>query len=154
MTTLACPFCGSMLEDPIHFCQECGRAVTPEDLARGGLKLNNKSGNGNGNGNGDGDVTASSARRFAVSKKDHTNQRQMRSFLYTTSTVLVLVIGYYGVMKFVLHEHMPGNLDIKMEQLAKGETVDWKDWKTTLKNPAPVLPIEESSATPARPQAH
>lgn len=131
MSTIACPFCGAMLETPIRFCKECERPVTPDDLAHAGLKLSRQNAH-----SGDGATSASSSRQFALSRKDHTAQRQMRSMFYTTSTVLALMIGYYCTMKYVLHEHMPGGLDTKLETLFAGQPVDWSDWKTPPKNPA------------------
>src|SRR5262245_47478819 len=138
--TLACPFCGAMMEAPLRFCQECGRAVTPEDMARAGLKLR-----------GSGDGTVSSSRQFALAKRDHTGTRQVRSIMWSISWVLMLVILYYGIMKYVLHEHMPGNLDVKLEMLARGETVDWSDWSTPSKTqPQGPTDNQTPAETPSR----
>jgi hypothetical protein len=143
--TLACPFCGAMMEAPLHFCQECGRAVTPDDLARAGLKLGARGGGESGSG-------VSSSRQFALSKRDHSGTRQVRNFMWTMSIVLFLVLGYYSVMKYVLHEHMPGDFDIKMEKLVQGKEVDWSDWKTSNKNPSKNLFPEATSPSAAQPE--
>jgi hypothetical protein len=141
--TLACPFCGAMMEAPLRFCQECGRAVTPEDLARAGLKFN-RPGAASESGPG-----VSSSRQFALSKKDHSGTRQMRGTMLSISMVLLILITYYSLMKFVIHQHMPGNLDIKLEMLARGQQVDWSDWKSS-PSAAQVPPADSLNQTSTR----
>ncbi|HEY9789622.1 MAG TPA: hypothetical protein V6D22_04430 [Candidatus Obscuribacterales bacterium] len=105
-SSIACPFCGEMMESPLKFCAACGRAVTQEDLRHAGLKLSQS--------RKAADVRSTTG---SVSRRDFTVHRRMRSFMYTISAVLAVLIGYYFVMKHVLHEHMPGNLDDKIEQM-------------------------------------
>jgi hypothetical protein len=105
-SSISCPFCGEIMESPLKFCAACGRAVTQEDLRHAGLKLSQSR-----------KADARSSTTGSVSRRDFTVHRRMRSFMYTISAVLAVLIGYYFVMKHVLHEHMPGNLDEKIEEL-------------------------------------
>jgi hypothetical protein len=104
--SIACPFCGELMETPLKFCVACGRAITSEDLKRAGLKLQS------GKFKVDG--------RPGVARRDYTFHRKSRTLMYTISGVLTILISYYAVMKYVLHEHIPGNLDVKVEQLIIG----------------------------------
>jgi hypothetical protein len=124
MSSITCPFCGEVMDSPLRFCVGCGRAITQEDLKRSGLKLaQGKRGEGN---------------RPDIAKRDYSAQRKVRSFMYTTSAVLALLIGYYVTMKYVLHEHIPGNLDVKIEQLVGGQPVtgSGEDTPASLQTPA------------------
>ena len=109
MSSISCPFCGEMMDSPLRFCVACGRAITADDLKRAGLKLAGKREGGG---------------RPEVAKRDYTFQRKMRSMMYSTSAVLILLIGYYVMMKYVLHEHMPGNIDTRIEALVGGQSAD------------------------------
>jgi hypothetical protein len=111
MSSITCPFCGEMMDSPLRFCVACGRAITAEDLKHAGLKLQQG--------------RRSEANLGAVSRRDFSFQRKMRSFMYTISAVLALLIGYYFVMKYLLHEHMPGKLDEKIEALMNGQSVNF-----------------------------
>lgn len=104
---ISCPFCGEFMESAMRFCVACGRAITAEDLKRAGLKL--QAGKARAEG-----------RSQDLSRRDYTFHRKSRTLMYTLSAVLGILIGYYVVMKFVLHEHMPADLDVKIEQLIAG----------------------------------
>jgi hypothetical protein len=91
------------MDSPLRFCVACGRAITAEDLKHAGLKLQQG--------------RRADASRSDLSRQDFSAQRKVRSFMYTVSAILALLIGYYCVMKYVLHEHMPGNLDVQIEQM-------------------------------------
>jgi hypothetical protein len=103
MSSISCPFCGELMDSPLRFCVACGRAITAEDLKHAGLKLQQG--------------RRADSSRSDLSRKDFSAQRKVRSFMYTVSAILALLIGYYCVMKYVLHEHMPGNLDVQIEQM-------------------------------------
>lgn len=107
MSSIACPFCGTVLDSPLKLCLSCGRGITQEDLQHAGLKLNKAGANG---------VSG----KFALAKKDHTMHRQMRSMLWTTTAVMVLVLGYWCTMRYVLHEHLPFKVDVMIEQMIQG----------------------------------
>jgi hypothetical protein len=105
MSITACPFCGEHMEAPLRFCVACGRATTADDLKRVSLRLQGKRSDGG---------------RSEISKRDFTFHRQLRSLMYSMSAMLALLIGYYFVMKYVLHEHMPGHFDVTIEQVIAG----------------------------------
>lgn len=96
---------------PLKFCTSCGRAVSQNEIQKVGLKIaKDKRGIDNGGGG-----------RFAVSRRDYGSQRKMRGFFMTSSMILVVVIVYYVAMKYVFHEHIPGNIDVMLERALRGE---------------------------------
>lgn len=128
MSTIACPFCGEIMNSPLKFCVSCGRAITQDDLNRAGLKIQK------------GQETTGrlehSGKSFERAKRDHTSHRKVRSVMYTVSAVLMLVIGYYVIMKHVLHEALPGDMDVKLQQFIANPTLP----------PLPANPMEQTSA--------
>ena len=110
MSSISCPFCGEMMDSPLRFCVACGRAITADDLKRAGLKLQQGKRSDGG--------------RPDIAKRDYSFHRKMRNVMYSTSAVLLLLICYYVTMKYILHEHMPGNLDTRIEQLVGGQGLD------------------------------
>ncbi len=108
MSAIQCPFCGASMSSPLKFCVSCGRAVSEADMAKAGLRIY-KGPEGSRRGEGEGSV------RFSVSKKSYGFHRQIRAWLWTSSTVLALLLVYYTTMRFVLHEHLPGNVDKLLE---------------------------------------
>ena len=110
MSSIACPFCGEMMESPLRFCVACGRAITADDLKRAGLNLQQ------------GKRTSEVSQTYSdLSKKDFTFHRKARTLMNTMAAILLIFLGYYLTMKYFLHEHMPGNFDVKIEQFVRGE---------------------------------
>jgi len=117
---------------PLKFCTSCGRAVSQNEIQKVGLKIvKDKRGLDNGGGG-----------RFAISRRDYGGQRQMRAFFMTSSMILVVVICYYVAMKYVFHEHIPGNIDVMMERALRGEQI-------IQPQPKAAEPVEAAPATPA-----
>lgn len=108
MSATQCPFCGAATTSPIKFCVSCGRAVSEADLAKAGLRIY-KGPEAPKRAGGEGGV------RFNLSRKSYGLHRQIRAWLWTSSTVLALLLVYYTTMRFVLHEHLPGNVDKILE---------------------------------------
>jgi hypothetical protein len=108
MDNVSCPFCGQVMESQLKFCMGCGRAISEDDLRRSSLKVSKSHRS----------VESSHA---DISRKDFTFHRRSRTLMLTVSTALAIFICYYIAMKYMLHEHMPGNLDVKIEQLVNGD---------------------------------
>jgi hypothetical protein len=105
--SVPCPFCGELMTPPIKFCVGCGRGVTPEDMKNAGLRMNTKRPNDGG--------------RFALAKREYSMHRKMRSMLWSSTAVMVIVIGYYGACKFVLHEEPWTLIEQTAVRLMKGQ---------------------------------
>jgi hypothetical protein len=105
--SVPCPFCGELMTPPIKFCVGCGRGVTPEDMKNAGLRMNTKRPNDGG--------------RFALAKREYSMHRKMRSMFWSSTAVMVIVIGYYGACKFLLHEEPWAMIEKTAVRLMKGE---------------------------------
>ena len=95
------------MDSPLRFCVSCGRAITPGDLSKVPLRVTKTEQMKRGG------ESAVSLRTVGLSRKSYDFHRWLRGTLYTTSTVLFLIIGYYCTMKYVLHEPLPGHVDEK-----------------------------------------
>jgi hypothetical protein len=109
MSTIICPFCGEPTNLSLKFCVSCGRAVTQADLQKAGLKIPKAT-----------DVVVrhddGGHTAFKLSRKSYSIHRAIRHFFFTSSTVLMLVLVYYITMRFILHQHLPGNIDAKLSE--------------------------------------
>jgi hypothetical protein len=103
------------MNSPLKFCVSCGRGITQEDLAHAGLKI--QKGAEQAKRISDSGVASG---RFQLAKKDHTMHRSMRHVLWSSTIVMVLVVGYYCTMRYVLHEHLPFKMDVMLEQWLAG----------------------------------
>jgi hypothetical protein len=138
-SVIQCPFCGETMAAPLKFCTSCGRAVSANEIQKVGLKIvKDKRG-----------VDLGGGGRFAISRRDYGGQRQMRNFFMTSSMILVLVICYYVAMKYVFHEHIPGNLDVMMERALRGEQIIQPEPKAP--EPAVTQPEPEPQPAPTKP---
>ena len=109
MTNVQCPYCGATLSKRLKYCVSCQRAVSTAEIKKIGFKifLHTRE---------DSDVPSS----FALSKQSYAAHRQARTFFYTLSSILLLTIIYYSLMRFVLHVHLPGDIDVWLEQIING----------------------------------
>lgn len=133
--SVPCPFCGELMTPPIKFCVGCGRGVTPEDMKNAGLRMNTKRPQDGG--------------RFALAKREYSMHRRMRQMLWSSTAVMIIVIGYYSACKFVLHEEPWQLLEQTAIKLMKGQTSSAVPQETTLA--ASSAPRTEPPPKPAKP---
>jgi hypothetical protein len=105
MAIVQCPLCGAPLKKTLSFCISCRRAISKEDAQKVGLRLDRSVNNGENR-----------HTSFDLSRKSYASHRRLRTFFLTLSGVLFLLIVYYGLMHFVLHERIPGQIDVWLEQ--------------------------------------
>jgi hypothetical protein len=110
MSSTACPYCGESLTDTsMRFCLTCGRALTAESFKHATLKFPRKG-------------HQHESVRVEMAKEDYTFHRQLRSFMSLMLAILGLATGYYFAVKYLLHEHMPGKLDVAIERFCMRAT--------------------------------
>lgn len=88
-----CPYCGTNLTTSLKFCVSCRRAVTDEkikELARS-----------------EGFDDQVGLKAFKLSKKEYSFHRGLRTFFFSTSTILMLLLVFFLSMKYIVRKPIP-----------------------------------------------
>ncbi len=89
-----CPYCGTTLTSSLKFCVNCRRAVTDDKLKQFGT--------------GEGFDDQVGLKAFKLSKKEYSLHRAVRTFFFSMSTVLMLVLVFFLSMKYIVRQPIPG----------------------------------------------
>lgn len=86
-----CPNCNTLLTSSLKFCVNCRRSVTEDKIKTGAETKEEESGS-----------------KFKLARgATYDGLRQVRTFFFTLTTLLLIAFVYYFVMKFVIHEPVP-----------------------------------------------
>lgn len=94
MSVEMCPSCGTVLTSSLKFCVKCRRTVSEDRIKRPGEKRRD-------------DEESPQLDYRLARRSSYDALRQFRTFFLTLSTLLLIALAYYSVMKFVLHEPVP-----------------------------------------------
>lgn len=106
MPNTQCPFCGTVMNQAVKFCVSCQRSVSAEDAAKIGLNI----------GRNTDPSREAEAPHVSKLRKEFSANRQFRNFFLTLSGILMVCLCYYVTMRFILHEHLPGQLDVLIDR--------------------------------------
>ena len=97
-----CPYCGTLLTTSLKFCVNCRRSVTEDKIKQAnaaGIRSSKLD---------DEDDETTKERRYRLSKgSSYDGLRSARTFFMTVTSLVSIVLVYYCVMKFVIHQPIP-----------------------------------------------
>lgn len=88
-----CPYCGAAITTSLKFCVSCRRSVTEGNIR--GLNQQEET-----------------ERGFKLSKREYSFHRQVRTFFFGLSSILMLLLVFVCSMKFIVKKPIPGEAEI------------------------------------------
>ena len=147
MTAISCPYCGASMNLPLKFCVSCGRPVSASDLKKfGGLKAKSKGGATKRL-----DENPSQA-NFDLARRSYRLQRLLRQFFMGIAYVLIILLGYFVAVRFVIKQTVPKNVDQYVGKLSNPNQVQEESERTpdSAQNAAVRPAVKRAARTPGK----